>query len=296
MKFISQLKKTYRVVKNKTGIGGRREGAWMLRPFQRNDLRTIPEGWHAGPPSFVGIASGKAGTTWWYRLLLRHPSIQPNRLSRKELHYFCHFGPSDLNAAAIETYREAFAAPDRCISGEWSTGYLTFPFAIQHLASAAPEAKLLAIIRNPVERIHSAMNHALSNRYRFMALKPDQAYVYRTFSLGPEVFFNTLLSEPFKRLLKFFDRKQVLVLQYEKCKMDPDNEIRRTYQFLGIDDSFIPDKVERKINVQPAVLPPLREEQRKEIAEFFSDDVRKLIDLFPNFDLSLWPDFERLKI
>jgi sulfotransferase family protein len=291
MKFISQIKKTYRVVKNRAGIGKRRAGVWMLRPFREKDLRTPPDDWKVGPPDFVGIASGKAGTSWWYYLLLRHPSIKQNLLRKKELQYFCHFGPGEFDEGAIHTYRKAFASPKDSISGEWSPIYLNYPFAMQHLAEAAPETKLLAVIRNPVDRVLSMTNHILSNRLRDMDLKPQQAYVYRIFDIVPGVFYQTMVADAFRHVLDLFGREKLLVLQYEKCKLRPKDELRRTYQFLGVDDSFVPDTLNRQVNVQPYRIEPFRTDQRAQVAEFFMDDVRSLIRLFPDFDLSLWPDF-----
>ena len=57
----------------------------MNRPFTLDDLKKVQQGWHIGPPDFVGVASGSAGSSWWYSLLLQHPQIVPNRLNMKEL-------------------------------------------------------------------------------------------------------------------------------------------------------------------------------------------------------------------
>jgi hypothetical protein len=255
----------------------------MARPFESKDLPPAPQGWKVGPPDFVGIASGKAGTTWWYQLLIEHPSVEPNRLNRKELCYFYHFGYRGISSDAIGVYRQAFAAPSGSICGEWSPGYLNYP---------VPEVKLLAIVRNPVDRILSAQSMQLSKRAKFMNLKGDRAYIYRTFSIFQEVTFHSLLYEPFQRLLNTFDRSQLLVLQYEKCKKDPLSEIAKTYRFLGLDDSYIPASLNRKVNVGSYVLPKFDPKERALLADYFSEDVKSFVKLFREIDLSLWPDFE----
>src|SRR5258708_7715376 len=143
------MKKTYRTFRRILGIGRPAGGYFMQRPFEKKDMDKVPEGWKTSGPHFVGIGSGKAGTSWWYHLLLQHPEIKPNLLRTKELQYFCHFGPAGMDSVAIENYRQAFAAPENSICGEWSPIYLSYPLAMDHLAVSAPETKLLAIIRNP---------------------------------------------------------------------------------------------------------------------------------------------------
>lgn len=264
----------------------------LKRPFGIENLRSTPESWRVRPPDFVGIASGKAGTTWWYQLLLEHPSVEPNRLNRKELSYFYHFGYGGIGARNISTYRQAFAAPQGSICGEWSPGYLNFPFAVDYLAETAPEAKLLAIVRNPVDRVVSAQNQQLSKRAKFMNLKGSRAYIYKTFSIFESVIFNSFLYSPFKQLLRNFDRDQLLLLQYEKCKMDPAAEIAKTYRFLGIDDTYIPKSLNREVNKSAYLIPKPQEYQRGLLADYYREDVNSFVNLFPGIDLSLWPDFE----
>src|SRR5262245_16650115 len=79
---------------------------WMARAFQRQYLLPVPDDWKIGNPSFIGIGCPKAGTTWWFRLLLEHPSVKPNRLDTKDLFYFFHFGYHAMDTTAIEIYRQ----------------------------------------------------------------------------------------------------------------------------------------------------------------------------------------------
>jgi hypothetical protein len=263
----------------------------MVRPLRREDLLPVPSGWKSKPPDFVGVASGKAGTTWWYELLLAHPSIKPNRLDKKELCYFYHFGYRGPDAREAATYREAFAAPEGCLCGEWSPGYLHYPLAVEHLAAVAPGIKLLAIVRNPVDRVVSALNQLMSVRMPFMNLPAEQAAVFRVFNIFPSVIANSLLHQPFRRLLNLFDRSQLLLLQYEQCRVDPAAEIAKTYAFLRVDSSFVPANLRNKVNVRPPLVPELTAEERRVLADYFVDDVHAFITLFPEVDLSLWPDF-----
>jgi hypothetical protein len=270
----------------------RRRRQWKTRPFEPRDLVPVPEGYVVKPPDFVGIASAKAGTTWWYRLLIEHPAVKPNRLAAKELTYFRHFGHRGPGADAIETYRQAFAAPKGCLCGEWSPIYVSYPLAVNYLGQAAPDAKLIAILRNPVDRTRSFLSHALSIGAQRPDLGRPGARPRNALSMFRAAVSSGLLCESFVRLLRVFDRSKLLLLQYERCALDPGFEIARTYRFLGLDDSFIPASIDRKVNVRPYVVPQLEPHERAILADYFSDDVRGLAELFPELDLSLWPDFE----
>ena len=63
----------------------------VISPFGLNEMKEVPEGWKVKGPDFVGISSARAGTTWWYTLLLNHPQVEENRVGRKELSYFYPF-------------------------------------------------------------------------------------------------------------------------------------------------------------------------------------------------------------
>jgi len=169
---------------------------------------------------------------------------------------------------------------------------LNFPFAVDYLAKTAPETKILAIVRNPVDRVLSAQNQQLSKRAKFMNLKGSRAYIYKTFSIFESVIFNSFLYSPFKQLLRNFDRDQLLLLQYERCKMDPAAEIAKTYRFLGIDDAYIPKSLKREVNKSVYLIRKPQEYQRGLLADYYREDVNSFVNLFPGIDLSLWPDFE----
>ena len=263
----------------------------MFRPFTKSELRNVPVNWNVNGPDFVGVGTGKAGTSWWYSLIMQHPQIEANRLGRKELSYFYHYGYSDIPECDIDTYKQAFAAPPGSLCGEWSPGYLNFPFCIEYLAKAAPKAKILIILRNPVDRTISQLNQLYSVRAKAFNLEPDMEYILKVYSFYPEALCHINYTRSLRQLLRYYDRSQLLILQYEKCQKDPIKEISDTYQFLGIDENFIPADIDKKINKRPYVVPPLNETERKRLAEYFSDDVFEIVNLFPEIELKLWSDF-----
>jgi hypothetical protein len=265
---------------------------FMLKPFTPEQLAVIPSEWQVSQPQFVGIAAPKAGTSWWYSLLLEHPQIVNNRLNAKELCYFPHFGYQGINEEQIATYRMAFAAPEGSISGEWSPGYLYYPLCLKYLSIAAPATKILIILRNPIDRMLSHLNQVLTTRIKFLDFKtPEQNYIFSIFSLYPETFFASLYASGLKQALNYFKRSQILVIQYEKCQVNPYDEIARTYRFLGVDADYQPQKIKRIVNKKEYVVSTLKPEERQRLTEYFKEDVRATIQMFTEIDISFWTDF-----
>jgi len=261
-----------------------------LKPFTLSDLKPVPDDWSVGGADFIGIGTIKAGTSWWYSLLLEHPQIVNNRLNLKELRYFIHFNYKGLNAESINIYNQAFAAPQGSICGEWSPIYLHYPFCIDYIHAAAPKAKILVILRNPIDRIISFLNEAAYGISNFN-FNRKQKYVHNYFNIYPRAILSSFYAKDLKRLLHCFDRRQILVLQYEKCKKDPGFEIAQTYHFLGVDDQFQPKNLKHGVNRKEYIVPNLTSEERFRLAEYYREDVSDTTKLFPNIDLSMWEDF-----
>ncbi len=263
----------------------------MQRVFTDADLHAVPSDWRIGGPDFVGVAGAKAGTSWWYSLLIDHPQILPNRLHQKELCYFHHFGYERIGEEQCTLYHRAFASPPGAICGEWSPAYLIYPFCLHHLARAAPEVRILVILRNPVDRTISHLNQLYSVRLPSFSLPKTLGEVFKTFSLYPEAIFQSLYAHPLRQLFRYFDRKQILLLQFEHCAADPEGQIARTYRFLGVDDAFKPPHLRRSVNRKSYVVDRLDEPQRRQMADYFRDDVLATTQLAPEIDLSWWSDF-----
>jgi len=93
-------------------------------------------------------------------------------------------------------------------------------------------------------------------------------------------------------VLRSIPRERVLLLQYERCRANPGEMIARTYRFLGLDDSYVPEGLDREVNVQKRVVEPLGPEARGLLREVYAADVERLSSMFPeSIDLGLWPEF-----
>jgi hypothetical protein len=264
---------------------------WITRPFTRADMAPVPAGWQVGPPDFIGVGCGKAGSSWWHDLLSQHPDVVANRLRSKELHFLCHFDYRGPSEGDIETYRAAFARPPGRLCGEWSGNLLQHPLALSYMAEAAPGAKLIALVRNPIDRSVSALNQFLRHRAPFMGISGAPRRVLETFSLFPEAMLASRLARPLREILRTYPREQLLVLQYEACRADPAAALRKTWDFLGLRPTPIPAGIRQAVNRQPYVVDRPDASQRARLAAWFADDVDAVMAMFPELDRQLWVDF-----
>jgi hypothetical protein len=227
------------------------------------------------PPDFVGVGAMKASTTRWFALLGAHPGVHCPDPWRKELHFFDDrpdgFDPGE--------YYALFARPQGLLAGEWTPSYMFLEHVPAQLAQAAPNAKLLAILRDPVDRYRSGITHSAE---RWGMLNDGWLRMHR------EIGF---YARQLRRLYDWFPREQVLVLQHERCAVDARGELAKTFRFLGLDDGFVPEQIDEVIHPGAAEKLPLPQSARVALAEAYAEDVLELARLVPGLDLSLWPSF-----
>ena len=117
----------------------------------------IPDGATIGPPDFIGVGVHKAGTTWWWALLVGHPDID-GVPRRKELHLLDRMKGESIAAEQKDWYYRQFPRLPGHLAGEWTPRYQALPRMPDVIGEVAPGAKLLTIVREPVERYRSGLN------------------------------------------------------------------------------------------------------------------------------------------
>jgi len=117
-------------------------------------------------PNFLIIGAAKSGTTALYTYLKQHPEIFMS--TPKELRYFSNVSsppegiPHHRAVFSLEEYKSYFdAVTDEKAYGESSPMYLYTPGTAERIRTAIPDVKILAILRNPIDRAYSAYTHAL---------------------------------------------------------------------------------------------------------------------------------------
>lgn len=242
-----------------------------------------PPGFVIGPPDFVGLGAQKAGTTWWFRLIEAHPNVYQDPHQRPELHYFDRFHEGWLTPADIESYHRLFPRPPGRITGEKTPEYLADHWVPRMLHEAAPDCRIIVLLRDPIARYRSALahdEHRDSPRGRRSAMDMFQRGFY---------------ARQLERWYGSFARERVLVLQYERCVADPAGELARTYDFLGLSAHTIPEEeLRRPRNRTRSEKAELPEQRVRLLRDEYEPDVRALRTIMPDLDVSLWPDFAHL--
>jgi hypothetical protein len=115
----------------------------------------------AGPPDFVGVGVQKGGTSWWFELILEHPGVYQRSGIPKERHYLSRFCIEPFGPSEVDAYRGWFPRAEGTITGEWTPDYFHYPWVPPLLAAAAPDTKILLLVRDPVERFRSGLTFRL---------------------------------------------------------------------------------------------------------------------------------------
>ena len=244
----------------------------------------VPPGWRTGPPDFVGIGAQRAGSTWWHRTAIEpHPAVAPAQI--KEVHYFDRFWNGRVPDEFASEYHRFFPRPEGTIAGEWTPRYIYDHWSLRLLREAAPEARILVILRDPVERFRSglAMMQRRGTRGRGRIMDEIAGAVSRG------AYADQLL-----RVFDLFPRERVLILQYERCMAEPVEQMNRTHRFLGLERfEQAPDTLVARKR-PPLPKPELPAATRAEVTARLHPDVERLAALCPEIDVALWPNFRDL--
>lgn len=184
-------------------------------------------------PDFAYIGTSKAGSTWLFNALAHHPDVY--LASSKGLYYFDqHFD------RGREWYLGHFtAAGDVRAAGEISHSYLSSPEAPARIADLNPEIRLLACLREPVDRAFSDYLDLVKNG-QFDG--PFDAALERFPRLLDRGRYATHLENYFER----FPREQIQVSLFDDLRADVQEYATSLFTFLGV----------RELELAPADLKP----------------------------------------
>lgn len=190
-------------------------------------------------PDFFIVGAAKAGTTSLFKYLIQHPSIFIPPM--KEYHFFADYPPpSSKRVATLRDYLRLFAhQPPGVAAGEASTSYLPSVFAAPRIARLFPMAKILAILRDPVERAYS--NYWHNRKHARETLSFDQALGAedRRIAEGWPFDFHYVRTgmyyEQVVRFLDAFGSDSVRILLLEDLRSDRRALCRDLFGFLGVD-------------------------------------------------------------
>ena len=188
-------------------------------------------------PNVIVIGGLKCGTTSLHHYLNLHPAIAMSR--PKELNFFV----EELNWHLGADWYASHFDPEATVRGETSPHYTNrprFEGVARRMAATTPEARLIYMVRDPVDRMLSHYLHNIGGGYDDRPLEAalaehDTAYVDRG-----RYFFQL---EPY---LEHFARDRIELVTREELKSDRAATMRRVFAFLGVDEGFTSEQFERE--------------------------------------------------
>lgn len=200
-------------------------------------------------PNFLVVGAMRSGTTSLIRYLRSHPQVFV--APHKELHYF------DFNfGEGTDWYRNNFVdAGDHVAVGEGTPNYMYIEEAPPRIAALIPDARLVAILRDPVERAYSHYWHnraigreeldfasALAAEADRIASEDPHARAYWSY-----VDRGRYLGQ-LEAICRLFPRESLHVLLFDDLRDEPARAYRSVCRFLGVDEGHVPPELGSAVN------------------------------------------------
>lgn len=223
-------------------------------------------------PSFVIVGASRAGTTSLFRALVQHPQVLRPTVNKGvryfDLNYFrprsWYYGHFPLRPVAQRRTGPGLEP----VTFEASGYYLFHPLAIERLARELPQARIVAMLRDPVERAYSAWKHETARGFewepfeRALELEDDrllgeverierdptyESFTYQHLSHRHRGEY----AEQLERVFAVFPSDQVHIMESERFFAFPEEEYARlVVDFLGL-SPFMPERFEQH-NARPS--------------------------------------------
>jgi hypothetical protein len=179
-------------------------------------------------PNFLVIGAMKSGTTSLYHYLRAHPQVYMPEL--KEVDFFT----TELNwGKGWRWYHRQFEDPpmEATALGEASTSYTKhprYPGVSERIAGYLPEAKLIYVVRNPIDRMRSHYQHNV-------ALGDERAPIDEALLTNPAYLDCSRYSMQLERYLEHFERDRILIFSSEDLRHYREQTMRKVLAFLDVD-------------------------------------------------------------
>lgn len=206
--------------------------------------------------NFFIVGAPKAGTTSLYYYLNEHPQVEMS--SQKEPDYFSDAAIQEqglyYNKKRIDTeekYNGLFNTQRKdVIFGEGSVSYLFYPNVAQDLKAYNSMAKIIIILRNPIDRAFS--HYLMDYRLGLVSDSFEDIINKKSKHKNAQLFYQQYIkvgeyATQLKRYFDIFDKENILLVDYEDFKSDVAGTVKSVYSFLEISTEFAAD-VHQKYN------------------------------------------------
>jgi hypothetical protein len=193
-------------------------------------------------PDFIIAGAPRSATTWLYMLARRHPQLAMAEPTAPEPKFFL---VDELWQRGVGYYSKKWfdPLPAGRVLGEKSTNYLESPRVAERMSRVLPRAKLIFLLRNPVDRAYS---NYLWSRQNGIETEPFERALdleeQRERELPPQLryarphayFSRGLYAEHLIRFFDRFPREHILVLRHEDVTACPERVAAALHRFLGV--------------------------------------------------------------
>lgn len=192
-------------------------------------------------PDFFIVGAAKSGTTSLFHYLVQHPSVYIPPF--KEPHYFSEFYDGGTpNFRTLEDYLGLFAqAPDDAKTGDASTSYLYSEVAAKRIYEIQPQARIIAVLRNPIDRAYSFYWHNRRDSVEKLsfeeALDEEPRRIRENRHFRFHYVQSGLYTAQVRKYLDLFGPNAVRVYLFEDLH-DAAGLCRHIFSFLGVDPSL----------------------------------------------------------
>ena len=252
-----------------------------------NNLRVLP--------NFLIIGVSKSGTTSLYHYLTQHPSVTPALI--KEVYFFDRSYNRGLAwyraffPTVLERYYSITKNKKEFLTGEATPCYIFNPHVPRRVFNTIPDAKLIVLLRNPVDRAYSFYHHQLRSgveslsfedaieseeerlRGELEKMMDDENY----FSFNRQYYSylsRGIYVDQLRNWMKFFPREQILILESERLFTDPISIFNKIVGFLNLPGAETMEL--KKLNIKP--YPEINPATRERLVDYFKPHNQKLYD------------------
>ncbi len=196
--------------------------------------------------NFIIIGAQKAATSFVHDCLREHPSVQ---MAIEEIPSF---ESPDYEHGGKESILNSYSAPQGMICGIKRPSYLGKPEVPDRIHALCPGAKLILVLRNPVDRAVSAYFHYVKHRFiPFTDLSTGMerlldGSLQTSHPAAKDILEYGFYGRHLRTYLNRFPKVQIHILFHEDIVADGKQVIRSVYRFLGIDPEYQPESIDSR--------------------------------------------------
>ena len=198
---------------------------------------------------FFIVGAPKAGTTSLYHYLSAHPQVEMSR--QKETDYFSdkaiheqgmYYAKNRVDT--LDKYESLFVQKESVVYGEASVSYLFYENVAEDIKKYNPNAKIIIMLRNPIERAFS--HYLMDYRLGLISDSFENVLAKKSKHKNAHLFYQQYIevskyAKQIQRYLDFFKKENILFIDYEDFKKNVSKTVDQVYNFLNISTEFVAD-------------------------------------------------------